>query len=76
MLFIFISYFRENFGKIFAKIRNENNTKYRGISFREIFVATLSVGGYYWTTNMHKQLTILYSASQSNKLISLNTFIC
>ncbi len=34
-------YFRENFGKIFAKIRNENNTKYRGISFREIFVATL-----------------------------------
>jgi hypothetical protein len=26
---------------IFAKIRNKNNTKYRGISFREIFVATV-----------------------------------
>ncbi len=30
-----------NFPKNFAKIRNKNNTKYRGISFREIFVATL-----------------------------------
>jgi hypothetical protein len=33
MLFLF---------RIFAKIRNKNNTKYRGISFREIFVATLA----------------------------------
>ncbi len=33
--------FRGIFPNIFAKIRNKNNTKYRGISFREIFVATL-----------------------------------
>ncbi len=39
--------FRENFPKIFAKIRNKNNPKFRGISFREIFVATL-MGGLIW----------------------------